>query len=73
MDETFISHQASKSGISFSAPNQWRYGQTVMNVLYDIWPKKYDELTGSDYDCFYDNSKIELALTKLEKEWVDHE
>lgn len=49
---------------------QLRYGQYVMNELYDIWPEKYAEITGSDTDCFYDDAIIRLTLEKLEKEWI---
>lgn len=47
-----------------------RYGQTIMNVLYDIWPDKYNELKGSDYDCFYDDGTVKFTLNKLEQEWI---
>ena len=46
-----------------------RYGQTIMNVLRDTWSDKYIGLTGSDYDCFYDDGIVKLTLQKLEKEW----
>ena len=60
VDETFASHQGK---------NKWRYGQTIMNVLWQTWPQKYKEIQGSDFDCFYDNSTVRLTLAKLEKEW----
>ena len=69
VDDTFLEHQASRSKGKISAANQWRYGQTVMNVLYDIWPEKYHEFKNSDYDCFYSNATVESALSKLEQEW----
>lgn len=71
VDDTFMNHQASRSDGRISASNQWRYGQTVMNVLYDVWRSKYDEIKGGDYDCFYDNRTVELTLNVLEKEWYD--
>lgn len=46
-----------------------RYGQTVMNVLYEVWPEKYKEITGSDLDCFYDDSTVRSLLDHLEKHW----
>ena len=69
VDETFMNHQAARSEGKISAANQWRYGQTIMNVLHNVWPEKYSELKGSDYDCFYDNRTINLTLEKLEKDW----
>lgn len=70
VDDTFLSHQAARSRGKIKPENQWRYGQTVMNVLWDVWPEKYKETKNSDYDCFYDNSTVELTLNKLEKEWL---
>lgn len=49
---------------------QWRYGQTVMNTLYNVWPEKYKELVVSEEDCFYDDGMVKLTLDKLEKEWT---
>jgi hypothetical protein len=46
-----------------------RYGQTVMNILREVWPEKYKEITNTDYDCFYDDSTVRILLSKLEKEW----
>lgn len=69
VDNTFMANQAAGSNGKISAANQWRYGQTIMNVLWDIWPEKYNELTDSDCDCFYNNSKVDAALEKLQKEW----
>jgi len=54
---------------STSYKDQLRYGQIIMNELYNIWPDKYYEITDSEYDCFYDNSRYQLTLIKLEQEW----
>ena len=69
VDDTFLKHQAAWSGGKIKAANQWRYGQTIMNVLWDVWPEKYQEIKCGDSDCFYDNSIVESTLDKLEKEW----
>jgi len=58
-----------KQFYSASYKDQLRYGQIIMNELYDVWPDKYAEITNTEYDCFYDNSKVKLALSKLEQEW----
>ena len=65
VDETFMSNQPPK----VSDANRWRYGQTIMNVLHDVWHKKYLEITDSDMDCFYTNRNVDILLNKLEKEW----
>jgi len=51
--------------------NELRYGQTIMNVLYQVWPEKYKEISGGDYDCFYDDDTVKFALDYLEKVWND--
>lgn len=55
----------------YSYKDQIRYGQTIMNVLHDVWPEKYNEITGTEFDCFYTNSLVKLTLDKLEKEWYN--
>ena len=47
-----------------------RYGQTIMNTLYNVWPEKHKELLASTEDCFYDDGMVKLTLDKLEKEWT---
>lgn len=58
-----------KEFYSASYKDQLRYGQIIMNELYDVWPDKHAEIMNTEYDCFYDNSKVKLALSKLEQEW----
>ena len=47
-----------------------RYGQVLMHTLYKCNKSKYDAITGTDDDCFYDNGKVSRTLDKLEKEWT---
>lgn len=49
---------------------QLRYGQYIMNELYNVWPEKYAEIVGSSHDCFYNNALVQSTLVKLEKEWI---
>lgn len=46
-----------------------RYGQVIMNTLNNYWPEKYTEITGSEYDCFYDDTKIDTLLGYLQTNW----
>ena len=46
-----------------------RYGQSVMNVLYQIRPDLYEKTKGTDFDCFYDDSTVALTLNNLETRW----
>lgn len=48
---------------------EWRYGQTIMNVLRDIWSDKYNELTATEYDCFYNDKMAQTTLDKLKRDW----
>jgi cytidyltransferase-like protein len=48
-----------------------RYGQTIMNTLYNVWPEKYKELVASKEDCFYDDGSVKLTLDELEKTWMN--
>jgi hypothetical protein len=54
---------------SSSYKSQLRYGQYVMNELYNVWPEKYAQIVGSDIDCFYNNDIMRLTLDNLEKSW----
>ena len=48
-----------------------RYGQTIMNMLYQVWPDWYNKITGTDLDCFYDDGIVRFTLEYLKKEWDD--
>ena len=47
-----------------------RYGQTVMNVLYRVWPEKYKELSGGEHDCFYNDGIADKTINRLQREWI---
>ena len=47
-----------------------RYGQSIMNNLWVVWPSKYKEITGTDFDCFYDDNAVRFTLNRLEREWA---
>jgi hypothetical protein len=52
-------------------PFELRYGQTVMNTLYEVWPEKHKQIVGSEYDCFYDDGTVRFTLDYLERVWND--
>lgn len=35
-----------------------RRGQSLMNALYDLNPGLYNEITGTEADCFYDDKNV---------------
>lgn len=47
----------------------WRYGQTLMNVLHAVNPKKYKELVETEYDCYYNENIVEKTLKTLQQTW----
>lgn len=51
--------------------NGIRYGQSIMNTLFRVWPTKYVEITNTEYDCFYDDKICKLTLSKLANEWIN--
>jgi len=48
-----------------------RYGQSIMNILYQVRPDKYKEITQTDLDCFYDDGTVKSTLDYLERTWDD--
>lgn len=42
-----------------------REGQSYMNALAEINPELYKKITGTEADCFYDDSKIKNFFDKL--------
>lgn len=45
---------------------RWRWGQTIFNVAYDLFPDVANKLRGTQYDCFWDDSKVDDFLDHLE-------
>jgi hypothetical protein len=39
-----------------------RKGQALMNALYGHVPEFYRKVSGTDLDCFYDDSKFDACL-----------
>lgn len=51
----------------------WRYGQTIMNVLHGVWPLKYNQIVNTHKDCYYDDSISYMVMNILKTEWPnDH-
>lgn len=50
---------------------EMRYGQSLMNMLHKVWPDLYNRISGTDFDCYYDDGIVKYTLEYLEKEWDD--
>lgn len=42
---------------------EWRYGQTVSNIVIEIFP--YIKIS-PEYDCFYNDDNVDIFLNKVE-------
>lgn len=42
----------------------WRYGQAVYNLMKTYRLNQAEMLCGTDFDCFYDNTKSEAFIIK---------
>jgi len=42
-----------------------RNGQSYSNALADVNMKAYNEITGTDDDCFYDDNKVIKFIRRL--------
>ena len=54
-------------GMAKLRPKYIRLGQYLFNECYKIYPDETDELRGTEFDCFYDNSKVDIFLEKLKE------
>ena len=62
MVNTFIAELRSRVS---QKPKDWRLGQAYFNYAYQMFPEEVDKLRGTDYDCFYSDSKIPIFLKEL--------
>jgi hypothetical protein len=46
-----------------------RSGQALMNALYHVDAAAYEEITSTEFDCYYDDKNIENCLAKLKLIW----
>jgi hypothetical protein len=51
-----------------SEDSKQRKGQALFNAIGETHPELYKKYTGTEYDCFYDDSKISKTLEKLLEE-----
>lgn len=47
------------------ANTEIRYGQAIFNAAYTMFPHATNKLRSTEYDCYYDDSRINDFLTKL--------
>ena len=46
-------------------PKEWRYGQAIFNISYILFPEETDQLRGGEFDCYYNDNKVDVFLEKL--------
>ena len=59
-----IEHDAKKMHEAF---DYLRVGQCMFNILYERYPKVADEIRGSKFDPFYQDSRIEEFKNKVKE------
>lgn len=47
------------------ANTEIRYGQAIFNTAYAMFPYATNQLRNTQYDCYYDDSKVNDFLTQL--------
>lgn len=50
-----------------------RDGQAYFNALHEVDPKLADELSGTELDPYYVDSRIPDFLAKVQERWARHE
>ena len=48
-------------------PSHIRYGQSIFNDAYSLYPNETNELRATEYDCYYDDSRIDLFLARIQQ------
>ena len=43
----------------------WRTGQAYFNIVHTYYPDIAEQVRGTKYDCFYDDSKIEIFKQRI--------
>lgn len=47
----------------------WRYGQSLMNVLHSVSIELYNQIIDSGYDCYDNDELIPQTLNTLKNNW----
>lgn len=61
----FIQFLALMDEVKLTKTYYLRWGQTLMNVLYRTYPELYDQITGTDFDCFYLDENLGSVVSFL--------
>lgn len=54
----------------YLARSDWRWGQAVFNVLYEMRPDLSEQIRGTDLDPFYRDDRVREALRWIRSNWV---
>jgi hypothetical protein len=67
-NEKFIKLMVDSNKMKVEHP-ELRFGQAMMNTLSDIDEKVHNEICMKEADCFFLDSKINLFIYEVIKEW----
>lgn len=65
MKDTAINEYYSAVNAALNAHPEWRYGQTLFNVLHSLYPELSEQIRGADIDPFYKSDCDEF------KDWIE--
>ena len=61
-----LTHETSKN-----LAKKQRTGQAYINALYSVDSVLYNKISGTIYDCFYDDNLVQSFLTMLASQWSE--
>ena len=65
IDELDVIHIRRLADTYIKVNTEIRYGQAIFNAAFKLFPRAVRNLTGNEYDCYYDSNKIDVFLKKL--------
>jgi hypothetical protein len=65
MGKMFVEDVARKAIYYKSINPSWRWGQAAFNACYELFPDIADIIRGTECDPFYDDSRLEKFINKV--------
>lgn len=68
--DSIIKYIRDESNIFYPNRSCLRKGQKVFDIAFSYLPNECGQLRGTNYDCFYDDNKIDIFLEKLKELYI---
>lgn len=59
--------QIKSLAVKYMSQYGWRWGQSIFNAAYNLYPNEANKLRGSDVDCYHIDSNTNLFLKTINK------